>query len=687
MAAPASSSRPLGWIFVAMLAIALWSWSLSWNEPILDRHEFRQTQTAISAHWLQESGWRLDYETPIFGPPWSIPLEFPIYQVCVATLTRITGLPLDAAGRATSIGFLLLTLPAVYLLAGLLGLNRPQRLLVLAAVLSSPVYLFYGRTFMIETCALCFSTWFLLGIGRAAHDLSLRWATVAAITGMLAALAKVTTFAVFCFPAGGLAWWLAWPHLRGSRSSHASRLRAALLLATPVLLAVVAGTWWVRYSDVLKQANPFSGFLVSQAASPWTWGTLNLRFSGEIWWEAWRNLTRFVLSEGGGVLLLVCFTLVGTRIRRLSAAAGLAFLVGPLLFTNLYYRHDYYYAAVALFLMFAAGLLLATVWESTTLPVRARQLIVATFFATQLLAFYQGYGFNHRRELPRPPPIAEAIRLTVPPGEAVLIYGWDWNTLIPYYAQRRAIMVPGGRERELEVLETILQRLPPASVAGMLIRNVGGDEFIADRTSRLGLNPSPVATSPDGDLYLRADLVANAAKRLGPLASGDLVVNLDQAVAPADPGMKESGPHELDLPFFSPRPNRGLSRFGLAPTTIEDRSVLLAHAPARLYFPLPEGASQVRVQTGIAPAAYQAGETNLTDGIIVELAHVAPTGIRQVLQRREINPVARPADRGRQEIILELPRGLTGELEVHLSPGFMGDISKDWAYLASVRIE
>lgn len=670
-----------------MLAVACWSWSLSWNEPILDRHEFRQTQTAISAHWLLQEGWRLDYPTPIFGPPWSIPLEFPVYQGCVATLTKITGLQLEAAGRATSIGFMLLTLPAVYLLAGLFGLTRPQRLLVVAAVLSSPVYLFYGRTFMIETCALCFSTWFLLGIGHAARDLSLPWAVLAAITGMLAAVAKVTTFAVFCFPAFGLALWLAWPNLRRPRSGASLRLRAALLCGLPVMLAVAAGTWWVHYSDALKHANAFSGFLTSQAASPWTWGTLDLRFSATIWWEAWRNLTQFVLSEGAVVLLLVCFTLVGPRVRRLSAAATLAFFVGPLLFTNLYYRHDYYYAAVALFLMFAAGLLLAAVWASTTLPARARQLIVATFFATQLLAFYQGYGFNHRRELPRPPPIAEAIRQAVPAEEAVLIYGWDWNTLVPYYAQRRAIMVPGGREREFEVLDAILQRLPPTSVAGMLVRHVGGDEFIANRTTRLGLNAAPVATSPDGDLYLRVDLIAKATDRLRSLATSDLIVNLDHAATPADVDLKESSQGEFDLPIFNPRPNRVLSQFGVTATTIEGRSVLLAHAPARLFFPIVEGASQVRLQTGIAPAAYQAGESNLTDGVIVVLAHVSTTGIRQVLHRRDISPVTQHTDRGIQEIILNLPHGLAGELEVHLSPGFMGDISKDWAYLAGVRIE
>ena len=38
------------------------------------------------------------------------------------------------------------------------------------AVLASPTYLFYGRTFTIETTALCFSTWFLFTLARAVRD-------------------------------------------------------------------------------------------------------------------------------------------------------------------------------------------------------------------------------------------------------------------------------------------------------------------------------------------------------------------------------------------------------------------------------------------------------------------------------------------------------------------------------------
>jgi hypothetical protein len=687
MTAPDSSSRPLVWIFVAMLAIALWSWSLSWNEPILDRHEFRQTQTAISAYWIKEAGWKLNYETPIFGPPWSIPFEFPVYQFCVAQVSRISGLSIDSAGRAVSIFYLLLTLPAVYLLAGVFGLTRPQRLLVLAAVLSSPVYLFYGRTVMIETCALCFSIWFLVGIGFAARDSNLRWSLLAAFAGALAALAKVTTFAAFCLPAGALALWLAWARLFGRQRSGAHWLSTGLLCSAPVLLAVLTGTWWVRHGDAVKKTNPFSATLTSDQLSPWTWGSLSQRFSADIWIELWRNISQFVLNESAIVLLLVGATLVTMRIRRFTASAALAFLTAPLLFINLYFHHDYYYAAIALFLLVGAGFLLVAVWETFTKTTATRYLIVGGFFGSQLTAFYTGYGAYHRRDLPRPPAIAEAIRASVPTDGIVLIYGWDWNTLVPYYAQRRAIMVPSGRERELEALEYILSQLPPDAITSMLIRNLGTPEFIANRTARFSLSAYPVVSTPDGDLYLRTDFVSQALTHLALLPQDSLVLNRQPTASPEAEILTESDPTTLDLPFFTSRPTRIFSQFGVTATNIDDQSVLLTHPSAKLYFSLPASASQIRILAGISTAAYSPDDRSPTDGIVIELTEIAPNGNRRILTRREIDPVKRPGDRGLQEIVYHDPQGLSGELEIRLTPGLMGNLNKDWAYLAGVRIE
>ncbi|MEJ2756765.1 MAG: hypothetical protein P8104_13335, partial [Gammaproteobacteria bacterium] len=74
----------------------------------LDLHAFRQTQTALTAYWILQEGFKLAYETPTGGAPWSIPFEFPLYQLIVASVSHLFGVSIDWAGRTISYAFLLL---------------------------------------------------------------------------------------------------------------------------------------------------------------------------------------------------------------------------------------------------------------------------------------------------------------------------------------------------------------------------------------------------------------------------------------------------------------------------------------------------------------------------------------------------------------------------------------------------
>ena len=125
------SDRLIRVIFAGIALLALWELTRSWHASILDRYEFRQLQTALSTFWMIRDGYHFDYLTPLFGPPWSIPMEFPVYQACVAALSGTTGLPLEQAGRLASILFFAATLPAAYDLLALAGLRSSRRLLSL----------------------------------------------------------------------------------------------------------------------------------------------------------------------------------------------------------------------------------------------------------------------------------------------------------------------------------------------------------------------------------------------------------------------------------------------------------------------------------------------------------------------------------------------------------------------------
>ena len=69
----------------------------------------RQAQTAITTFHFLQDGVKWDYITPILGPPWEIPLEFPLFQACTAWLVQATGLELDVAVPAIERGAMLPT--------------------------------------------------------------------------------------------------------------------------------------------------------------------------------------------------------------------------------------------------------------------------------------------------------------------------------------------------------------------------------------------------------------------------------------------------------------------------------------------------------------------------------------------------------------------------------------------------
>jgi len=123
----------------------------------LDFYSFRQSQTALSTYWLIKNGFSFAYETPVGGPPWSIPFEFPLYQYLVALISETTGWSMIATGRMLSFAFLALCAFPVRSIMRDLKISSPAYLVFIALLFSSPFYLYWGRTFMIETAALFFT--------------------------------------------------------------------------------------------------------------------------------------------------------------------------------------------------------------------------------------------------------------------------------------------------------------------------------------------------------------------------------------------------------------------------------------------------------------------------------------------------------------------------------------------------
>ena len=129
--------------------------------PILEQHAFRQTQTALTAYYFIENGFSFDYDTPVIGYPWSIPLEFPIYQYIVAVVSSFFEISLTIAGRLISLIFSYLSVIPIYFSLKELNFSKSNIFYVLTLIYTAPLYIFWSGSFMIESTALFFSLCFI----------------------------------------------------------------------------------------------------------------------------------------------------------------------------------------------------------------------------------------------------------------------------------------------------------------------------------------------------------------------------------------------------------------------------------------------------------------------------------------------------------------------------------------------
>ncbi len=681
------------WLVVGTLVAALlssgWALTRGWHNSLRDAHEFRQLQTALSAYYFQHEGIRLAYETPVLGPPWSIPMEFPLYQAAVASLSRTTGLPLEQSGRLVSIFFFYAALPAVWLLLRRRLPGPLDPLPAVAALLVCPIYLFYSRTFMIESTALCLAAWFVVFLDRAL-DRPLGWALPAAwICGTLGALTKVTTFAAF---------WIACALLvldriaarRGAgeplaRATGRSLGVAVLAAAIPLL----AGVAWVVYSDHLKELNPYGHFITSGSLRPFNLGTMAQRFSFE-WWRSLGYITSHsVIALPGLAVLAVGLWASPPAYRRLALACLLCYPGGAVLFANLYYVHDYYSYASALFPAAALGVASAGLLRSARVPRVLAALLMVAGLGGQVVAFRNSYYSFYQHENTPIPPEAAIIRAVTPPGEVFAGFGFDWNSLLPYYSERRAIMPFDSHTNDFAALDRSLAGLGSRHVTTMLVARRHRDDrnFTDILIGKLAMCAQPIARTETMDIYVRRDRAAAAVQALAAKKDWSAELNLK----PADNFMVLEEIQDLaaqpwleTLANFSPRPFLAKGKYPV--NYLEDPAgrALLTQAPTEIHFRPPPGSRTIAALGGMLPSAYT--PPNNTPGVLVAVFELLPDGTRRSLFERLLMPFTEPRDRGDIAVDYTQEQPFTGIIVFAHYPVPSGNVSFSWSSWKRIAI-
>jgi hypothetical protein len=456
--------------FVASLSWAILMAGVGWNNTLSDQHGFRQTQTAITTYYLMQGGPLLNYETPVLGRPWSVPFEFPLYQWIVASAAILLKSPLNETGRFVSELFFFLSLVMIWLLLAALNVRMVYRLVFLTLILVSPQYVFWSRTFMIESIALFLCMTYLLLACRYARDHTLLTLFFGGVTGALAALVKATTLPAFVLVAGLFYFFILQGQYKAIKVILPKTIVPFLFFVCLPLLALL---FWTQYADQVKSLNVVGIRTTSSALMDWNFGSLAQRLSPHTWTLLF---TRTIPDLIGGnislVLSLIALCLARNRLIPFFICI-VAFLSVFLIFTNLHVVHNYYAYANGIFLVGASSYSAVGLLEEKKWKGLIGVLIFVVMILVSVKGYYERYYEVQRNNASDLYDVSHAIQNITLSEEIILVFGQDWSSELPYYSKRRALMWPAWMPQDIDSpeMKEALRRLGDTRVGALVVCN------------------------------------------------------------------------------------------------------------------------------------------------------------------------------------------------------------------------
>jgi hypothetical protein len=472
-------------IFVAGLAHATYYLLLGIASPLLDLFAFRQTQTALSAYWMWRGGPWFAYETPVLGYPWAVPFEFPIYQALVAAL-RTAGVSIDIGGRLLSFGFYLGCLWPLWLFFRTTKLPQTAFLATGSLLLWSPIYIYWSRTVLIESCALFFCLLWLALLARFLQTATAGSLIGAMLAGLAGILCKVTTFPAVAAVAGLLI--LADAYRAWSAGTLVTRYRVYAVAATVFIVPLAAETAWDAFSNAIRSHNPFGAVkLTSRTLGPWVYGTWQQRFGPELWGVLWnRSVPEIFGSTATAALAIVGIGLLSRDYVVPILVAALAFMIPFFMFTNLHIVHNFYQYANAIFALAALGIAIAAIAEARQRVLAP--LLLAIFVSGQIYFFHRNFApiisadISNDRVLG----ISLLARDKTQPTDSLIVIGQDFSSAVAYYSERKSLTIPWWAPATLmqKVFENPQAFLGDSRLGGIVLCSVVPDETIIDSNKR-----------------------------------------------------------------------------------------------------------------------------------------------------------------------------------------------------------
>jgi hypothetical protein len=354
----------------------------------------------------------------------------------------VTGAPLDACGRLVSAFFVLAILWPVFLIAKATHAPTARRVTLLTGALwlFAPTVVFWGRTFLIESTTAFLSLGWLAFYIRFLIRRNYIDCLVCLLFGVLAAVVKITAFAAFV--AVGFIYTCI--YILDRRDRFLKAIPTLLLAAGTVAIPAAALLSWGRFTDGLLAQNPLTSLLRVSSIPEWYFGVWSDHWSKSLW--DWTIRRRDLPEALGNAWYIAAFGLAILGLRRRSfwwcTTLLIGFISGYLFFPRLRMNNPYYLLENAILLCAVVAIVTnELLCLGYYIPA---YLILGITVAGQLWTLHNGAdGIVLKDDLHRHPYYLAglAVKAATPPDSVIVGFGLDWGADVPYFADRRAIII------------------------------------------------------------------------------------------------------------------------------------------------------------------------------------------------------------------------------------------------------
>jgi hypothetical protein len=418
-----------------------------------------------------------------------------------------------------------------------------------------------------------------------------------------------------------------------------------------------------------------------------------------VWAAHWRIFFHDLISPVTAVLGVVAAFFAARRwvVHGLISLALL--LVVQVVFHVLYAWHDYYYVANAFALMMAAAMFLIGALESGRIPRGLALSAMLLAFGCQITLWSRSHYRDQQFESTGGNRLNVMIKFISAPDEAFVIAQEDWNSMMPYYSERRALMLRDDIIRSPEKLRAAFVGMKGTPVAMLILRNAWRNDrnILHEAAVHLGIDERPALSWQGDHIYLHRDLraeVLSKLEKMGMEGFADFTLApeaklRDRPLANAVRHYSElAGRHQKLFQNMHPAPESFFSTVGPELWIEPEETRFFAHPETKLWFALAAGSYRLRTSIALTANSYtDIPAADATDGVFLIVTAIDVRGERRELYRQHVNPRDNPADRRVREVDVPILLESAGKLELAVTAGPTGNAARDWASLGKISIE